>query len=175
MDRRTRFAAWTLGSAIVLTGLCALAGTSGPKHSPRFVATTTTGESFTTESAKGKIVLLQFWTTWCALCRREQSVVDRIDNQFRAHGLIVLAVNVGESKKRVSKYLAANPRACRIVLGDDTNLPAIYSATAYPTYIVIGREGDVVASVRGAVGELGLRELIGRAVLQAGDTTGDDQ
>lgn len=175
MDGRTRLAAWALCIAVAGTSLCGFAGSSGLKNPPRFAATTITGETFTTESARGKVVLLQFWTTWCALCRRDQSVVDRIDREFRGQGLVVLAVNVGESKKRVTRYLAANPRTCRVVLTDDTNLPAIYSATAYPMYIVIGRDGNIAASQRGAVGDGGLRELLRRAGMQAEDTTGDER
>jgi hypothetical protein len=54
--------------------------------------------------------------------------------------LTVLAINVGESKKTVKKYLDQYPRTCRIVLTEDTNLAAMYAATAYPIYVVIDRD-----------------------------------
>src|SRR5882724_1020590 len=50
--------------------------TGGP--APRFNAKTVNGELFNNESIKGKVVLLQFWTTWCPYCRKEQPVVDSI-------------------------------------------------------------------------------------------------
>lgn len=86
---------------------------------PRFRAKTLGGE--TLESVKGKVVLLEFWTTWCPYCRDEEALVERIDKQFASQGLIVLAIDLAESKKTVTKYLDQHP-PCRIVLTEDTNL-----------------------------------------------------
>ncbi len=156
---------WVLCSGVALASIGAFGGSSGPKSAPRFVAKTLNSETFTNESVKGKVVLVQFWTTWCPLCRAEQSAVDRLESEFGEQDLIVLAVDVGESKKKVAKYLAANPRSCRIVLSNDTNLPAIYPATAYPVYVVIDREGNIAGTQRGAGGERALRSLLRRAGL----------
>src|SRR5664280_2300684 len=71
---------------------------------PRFHAKTLEGEQFTNDSVKGKVVLLQFWTTWCPYCKQEQPLVDSLDQEFRDKGLVVLAVDVNESKKTVKKY-----------------------------------------------------------------------
>src|ERR1035437_10767676 len=98
---------------------------------PRFHAKTTTGESFTNDSVKGKVVLLQFWTTWCPYCKKEQSLVDSIDREFAGKGVIVLAIDVAESKKKVRQYLQDSPRSCRVVLTEDTNLAAMYQANSY--------------------------------------------
>jgi hypothetical protein len=53
-----------LPSTILLAAICAFAGTSGKEPAPRFNARTTEGEKFSNDSIKGKIVLLEFWTTW---------------------------------------------------------------------------------------------------------------
>ena len=140
--------------------VCAFAGSDDGEPAPRFHAKTLTGETFTNESVKGKVVLLQFWTTWCPYCRREQPLVDDIDHEFAGKGLVVLAIDVGESKKTVKKYLADHPRSCRIVLNEDTNLAAMYAANSYPIYVVIDRDGDIAATQRGASGERGLRHLL---------------
>ncbi len=153
--------------AVVLMSLCASAGSDSAEPAPRFRAKTLNGETFTNDSIKGKVVLLQFWTTWCPYCRGEQSLVDDIDREFADKGLIVLAVDVGESNKTVKKYLAKNPRSCRVVLNEDTNLAAMYAANSYPIYVVIDREGNVAGVQRGAAGERGLRRLLRRAGLEA--------
>jgi len=147
--------------------LCAFAGSDDGEPAPRFHAKTLTGETFNNESVKGKVVLLQFWTTWCPYCRGEQTLVDDIDHEFADKGLVVLAIDVGESKKTVRKYLADHPRSCRIVLNDDTNLAAMYAANAYPIYVVIDRDGDIAGTQRGASGERGLRHLLRRAGLKS--------
>ena len=150
---------------LLLAAICALAGDDDPEPAPHFRAKTLTGENFNNDSVKGKVVLFEFWTTWCPYCRREQSLIDDVDREFSSKGLIVLAVDVGEGKKKVQKYLAENPRSCRIVLTEDTNLAAMYAANSYPIYVVVDRDGNIVAEQRGASGERGLRNLLRRAGL----------
>ena len=161
----------TLLLLVICLCLClAISGLAGDREpAPRFNAKTTAGEKFTNDSLKGKVVLLQFWTTWCPYCRREQPLVDSLDQEFRDKGLVVLAVDVNESKKAVKKYLQENPRSCRIVLTDDTNLAAMYAANSYPIYVVIDRDGNIVAIQHGARGERPLRSLLARAGLAASE------
>ena len=156
-----------LAGALALTVLAAFPALSGPERAPRFRAKTLDGETFTNDSVKGKVLLLQFWTTWCQYCRREQPIVDDINKEFSAKGLVLLAVNVGESKKKVKKFLEENPRAVRIVLTEDTNLAALYQATSFPIYVAIDREGNIAGMQRGAGGERALRELLSRAGLES--------
>ena len=155
---------------ILLIGLFALpvagfAESDTPEPAPRFHAKTMEGEQFNNDSIKGKVVLLEFWTTWCPYCRGEQSLVDDFHREFANEGLVVLAIDVGESKKTVRKYLAEHPRACPIVLNEDTNLAAMYAAKAFPIYVVTDRDGDIAGTQRGAAGERGLRGLLRRGGL----------
>ncbi len=160
-------------SYLCLSGLAA--DKKGRESAPRFNAKTTTGEMFNNDSVKGKVVLLQFWTTWCPYCRQEQPLVDRIDKELAPKGLVVLAINVGESKKTVKKYLEATPRSCRIVTTDDTNLAAMFAASSYPIYVVIDRDGNVAGEQRGAGGERSLRYLLRKAGLESDAEEGQDE
>ena len=136
-------------------------GDSKDKESaPRFNATTTAGEKFNNSSLKGKVVLLEFWTTWCGYCENERPYVERLNEEFGSKGLVILAVNVGEGKKTVKKYMEQHPRKTRIVLTEDTNLAAIYAAKSYPIYVVIDREGNIAGKQDGAGGESALRNLV---------------
>ena len=147
---------------LLLAVLAAFAGTNDKEPAPRFHAKTMGGQNFTNESVKGKVVLFEFWTTWCPYCKGEEGFVDQIATEFKDKGLIVLAVNVGESKKAVKKYLEQHPRTTPIVLMEDTNLAAMYEATAYPIYVLIDRDGFVVETQRGAAGEARLRRILAR-------------
>ena len=126
-----------------------------------------TGEKFDNASIKGNVILLEFWATWCPYCRSEQQIVDNLQKEFADKGLVVLAVDVAESKKKVKQYLQENPRSVRIVLTDDTNLAAMYAATRYPIYVVIDRDGNIAGQQNGAAGERALRRL-SRAGLNSG-------
>ena len=156
--------ALALAAASVLS---ALDDDDSPEPAPRFHAKTTAGETFNNESIKGKVVLLEFWTTWCPYCKDEQGLVDGIGQEFADKGLIVLAVDVLEPKKTVKKYLQEHPRSCRIVLTEDTNLAAMYQANSYPIYVVIDRDGNVAGTQRGASGERGIRRLLRLAGLES--------
>jgi thiol-disulfide isomerase/thioredoxin len=153
----------TVLCALFLAALCVSAGTKAKEPAPRFNARTIEGEKFTNDSIKGKVVLLEFWTTWCVYCAEEAPFVDKINREYGDKGLILLAVNVAESKKTVKKYLEQHPRTSRIVLTDDTNLAAMYQATVYPIYVVIDRDGNVVGTQRAAAGEAALRDLLAGA------------
>jgi len=146
-----------------------MADSRDKEPAPHFHAVTTSGERFTNDSVKGKVVLLEFWTTWCPYCFADAPVVDKLGKEFEPKGMVLLAINVGESKKKVKKYLEEHPRSCRIVLMEDTNLAAMYQANVYPIYVVIDREGNIIGTRRGSVGERGLRRMLADAGLASPD------
>jgi thiol-disulfide isomerase/thioredoxin len=154
---------------IILAVSLAFAGSDDREPAPRFHAKTIDGEQFTNDSVKGKVVLFQFWTTWCPYCKGEESLVNDITTEFAGKGLVVLAIDVGESKKIVQQYLKDHPRKCHIVLTGDTNLAAMYAANSYPIYVVVDRDGNIAGEQRGAGGVRGLRRMLSRAGLESSD------
>ena len=93
-------ARFTVFSLLLLGVLAVFGGTKDKEPAPRFHAKTMDGQNFTNESIKGKVVLFEFWTTWCGYCVGEAPFVDQIAQEYKDKGFIVLAVDVGESKKR---------------------------------------------------------------------------
>src|SRR2546426_8808885 len=120
-------------SVLILASVCALASPKDKEPAPRFNATTTTGEKFNNENIKGKVVLLEFWTTWCGFCADEAAFVDKIGHDLADKGLILLAIDVGESKKTVKKYLEQHPPNCKLAMMEATNLAAMYQSNSNPT------------------------------------------
>jgi len=175
MRTRTLPSSVTLLFATLVFASGLLSANPTREPAPRFHATTTGGEKFTNESIKGKVVLLEFWATWCGYCDHEATYVDQIAKEFSAKGLIVLAVDVGESKKTVKRYLEAHPRGVPIVLMEDTNLAAMYQANVYPIYVLIDRNGTIAGTQRGAAGEPALRRLLMRTGLGGSTTDSDDE
>jgi thiol-disulfide isomerase/thioredoxin len=113
-------------------------------------------------------VLIQFWTTWCQYCRRDAEPVDVLVNEFGNSGFVVLAVNVGEAKRKVRSFLEQNPRKAKIVLMEDTNLAAVFEARSYPKYVLLNREGRVVTHQNGSGGEAALRSMLRKVGLASG-------
>jgi len=133
----------------------------------QFKATTIDGEEITSESLKGKTILVQFWTTWCPHCRNDQSAVDRITRSFDSEEVAVLAVDVDESNKTVAQYLKARPRSCPIILSRDTTLTSLLTKESFPTYVVIDPDGHIAGTRKGEIGEQGMRKLLRGAGVKA--------
>ncbi len=130
-----------------------------------FVARTMDGDRYTSDSLKGKVVLINFWATWCPYCKSDERAVENVVKDFESKGLIVLAVDMGEPKRKVKKYLEEHPRTSKVVLAEDTTLAAICEAKTYPLYVLIDRDGDIAGRQNGAAGEEALRRLLSRAGL----------
>jgi thiol-disulfide isomerase/thioredoxin len=136
---------------------------------PGFSGKTLAGETFNNRSLLGKVVLVEFWATWCPYCRSDAEPLDDLAVEFEKEGLVVLAVDVAESKKTVKTFLERNPRKAKIVLMEDTNLAAMFAAKSFPQYELIDREGRMVAEQKGAGGEAALRRMLRRAGLESRD------
>ena len=131
------------------------------------------GENVNNDSLRGKIALFQFWATWCPYCKRDMPALERIGQEFAPRGLVVYGVNVGESKKKVRKYLEESPRSSQVILVEDTNLAAIFDAKAYPMYVLIDSMGNLAGTQEGAGGEAALRHLLRKAALRSSDDSGE--
>jgi thiol-disulfide isomerase/thioredoxin len=116
----------------------------------------------------GKVVLLDFWTTWCGPCKRELPILEKLHKEFRAKGLVVVGVNVGEDKAAVSKYMtAAGLTYPTIQVTPEDELLKSLSVNAFPTLVLIDREGKVALYEIGAKGEAGLRAALAKHGIQA--------
>ncbi len=133
---------------------------------PRFRARSIAGETFTNASVKGRYVLLQFWTTWCPYCRGDQQSVEEIVHRYSPDDLVVLGVDVNESRIKVARYLARSPRSVKVVLTQNTNLAALFQATTFPLYVLIDRNGNLAGTLRGAAGTRGLERFLQKAGLK---------
>jgi thiol-disulfide isomerase/thioredoxin len=158
---------------LTLMVLCALvkADTRGP--APQFTAQTLDGETFTNASLSGKVTLLQFFTTWCPVCRGDQAAVDNIESTFASKGLVVLAIDVGESEATVRTYLQQSPRSCRVVVNDGSSLAARFGVHGYPHYVLIDSNGNIAGTQSGGGGEAMLQHLLRRAGLSSQPDTPD--
>jgi cytochrome c biogenesis protein CcmG, thiol:disulfide interchange protein DsbE len=140
---------------------------------PKFRAKTMDGETITNDSIQGKVVLLQFWATWCPYCKRDLPTLERLGQEFESQGLMVLGVNVGESKRKVKQFLEQSPRWSRVILMEDTNLAAVFDAKSFPLYVLIDRKGKLAGTQEGSGGEGALRHLLRKAALDSREDSGD--
>src|SRR6185436_3315471 len=103
------------------------------------------GKPVKLSSLKGKVVLLDFWATWCAGCKVEIPWFIEFDKAYRSKGLAAIGVSMDEEGwKTIAPYLEKHPISYTIVAGNfDTAAP--YSITALPVTVLIDRKGRVAA------------------------------
>jgi len=133
------------------------------KPAPEFRVKSLAGETFDSANLKGKVVLLDFWATWCAPCRKAMPSVEKIHQEFKDKGLVVLALNVGEEREMVEKFLKTVKVTYPVALTTDTDVVSAFQVNALPTYVVITPDGNIAAYQIGSAGEAALLEALAKA------------
>ena len=111
---------------------------------------------------RGKVVLVHFWATWCPPCRKELPSMERLWQQFKDAGLVVLGVNVGESADEVfafSNGLDA-PLTFPLLLDEESTVARSWPVKGLPTTYLVDKQGRI------AFGAIGGREFDSPAVVQ---------
>jgi thiol-disulfide isomerase/thioredoxin len=109
---------------------------------PLFKLSDLDGREISLENFKGKIVLLDFWATWCAPCRMTMPVIEKLAKEY-PDDMVVLAVNLHESKDAVEKYAFEHAISTQILLDEEGMVSATYGAYAIPMNFLIDRSGVV--------------------------------
>jgi len=106
------------------------------------------GQPLNLEQYKGKVVLLDFWATWCPPCRAEMPNVVAAYNKYTAEGFDIVGVSLDTNGDALLQYLQDNGMRWRQVFdgkGWDSRVPGIYGVRSIPFSLLIGRDGKVAA------------------------------
>lgn len=124
----------------------------------QFQGTSLDGKPIDLEALRGKVVLLDFWTTWCTPCRRDLPALQKLATEFRDQGLVVIGLDVAEPNATVEAFLKTNSLTFPVALLDDqVMLLTDLAVNAFPTTILIDRDGNIASYEVGAQGEAALR------------------
>jgi thiol-disulfide isomerase/thioredoxin len=93
---------------------------------------------------KGRVVLLDFWATWCGPCRRWLPIVAQASRDYAAKGLSVFAVNEREPESKVPAYLDQQKLDLPVLMDRSGNVGSTYHASSIPLTVVVGRDGNVL-------------------------------
>ena len=123
-----------------------------------FTAQTLDNGTIRLSSLKSKVVLLNFWGIWCKPCRYEVPELVRLHKELAPKGFEILAINFGDDRRDVARYVADNNIPYQVVF--DETLMRLYRVRAFPTNIVIDRDGHV-RFVSEGYGPIALEDLRG--------------
>ncbi len=132
---------------------------------PDFARADLHGNQVRLSSHRGKLVLLNFWATWCPPCREELPVFSRWQQEFKARGLQVIGVSMDDARSEVERFLAQYPATFPIVMGDARFAEQFGGVLGLPLTYLIDAQGRVVARYQGeadlAKMEMKVKELLG--------------
>ena len=110
---------------------------------PQLEAVDVDGASHRLAQYRGKVVLVNFWATWCAPCRNEMPSIERLRRSLEGRPFAVLAVNVGESGRVARDFAAQMPLGFPLLLDRDTRIAKSWGAKLLPATFIIGPDGAI--------------------------------
>lgn len=111
-------------------------------EAPDFTAELTDGSSFTLSDQEGKVVLLNFWATWCSPCVGEMPAFERLYEEY-GDNIEILAVNSGEEKEIVDTFLDERNYTFLIAYDEKNEISEKYPSEGIPYTLIIGKDGNV--------------------------------
>ena len=127
------------------------------------------GSSLPLANEKGKILVVNFWATWCGPCRALEPVFDRVAMDFQQnHGVLFLAADCDEDETLVPPYVKEVKPQTTVVFAD--GLDRLFAVNSFPTVVIIDREGKIVYRAEG-YGEDNFQQSLTAAIHQALEPT----
>lgn len=111
-------------------------------------------------AAAGKVLILRFWATWCPFCREEMKAIEQVWKDHRGRGLVMLAVNAGQTQGQIASFIDEIGVTYPILLDPGSKIARSYGVTGLPMTFVIGRDGRVAQRVLGEVDAPAWRKLV---------------
>ncbi len=109
---------------------------------------TTDGKTVSLADFKGKVVLINFWATWCGPCRQEMPEIIALHNKYKDRGLVVLSIASDDTQGPVDALLKDSPLPFTVVYGTD-DMKRTYAVNALPTTVLIDKSGQIVYDIDG--------------------------
>jgi len=114
---------------------------------PDFSITTDTGKTVTRDTFGGKLLVLNFWATWCAPCIEEIPTLDAFQRQFAKQGVVVLGVSIDRNEKVYRRFLDRAQVSFQTARDPEANISASYGTFQVPETYLIDRSGKVIEKV----------------------------
>lgn len=132
---------------------------------PDFTLETAGGERYSLGAARGQVVVLNFWATWCEPCRSEMSMLQARYEQDRERGLLILGVDFDEPAEEVLAFAKELGITFPLLLDPGAETQRLYRIRGYPSTFVIDREGLLVAEHIGLLTDARLDHYLDQAGL----------
>ena len=138
--RQTTAITFVLGALVVsMPWIAASVSTPAPNVSVH----TADGTAVRLADYKGKVVLIDFWASWCPPCKASFPALDAVYREYREKGLEVLAVNVDERRRDADTFLDAHPHRLTVLYDPKGVSPEAFGVKGMPSSFLIDRAGNI--------------------------------
>ncbi|MBA4387550.1 MAG: redoxin [Verrucomicrobia bacterium] len=135
----------TLMIAVASAGVLVLTAAAAPKIGDSLPDLGKAELKGTIPDMEGKIVLVDFWASWCGPCRQSFPVMDKIYQEYKSKGLVVLAISVDEDATAMEQFLKKHPVSFPILHDVKQKLVESAGIETMPTSFLVDRKGKIVA------------------------------
>ena len=120
-----------------------------PFAAPDFTLKAEDGRTYRLSGYRGKVVILNFWATWCPPCREEMPSMERAWKKIKAKGIVILAVNIGEDEDTIFEFTGTYPVSFPLPMDRHGTVIKKYPVIGLPTTFIINPKGMVTHQVIG--------------------------
>lgn len=133
----------TLALALAAVALQAQANIKPASAAPDFALRTLAGPNLRLQEQRGKVVMINFWATWCGPCRQEMPHLSRLYDKYRAAGFVLLGVNVDDDSKRAGEMAQRLALPFPVLFDTEKAVSRLYDLGTMPSSVLIDRDGRV--------------------------------
>ena len=151
-----------LGYRIWPQGAAAIGVASANAPAPPIELVSMSGQRITTDSLRGKVVLVNFWATWCPPCRYEMPGFQKVYDRYHAAGFTVVGISTDGDPGLVNRYLAENGITYPIAMASGDIVNAFGGASVLPRSFLIDRNGRIRNEVTGIFASVTLEQAVRR-------------
>jgi peroxiredoxin len=133
----------TLSAALVAFSGAVAATVATDRNAPDFTLKTLDGPNLRLQEQRGRVVLINFWATWCGPCRQEMPHLNRLYDKYRAAGFTLLGVNIDEDGRNAAGVASKLGLRFPVLLDTDKKVSRMYDLGTMPSTVLIDRDGRV--------------------------------
>jgi peroxiredoxin len=110
---------------------------------PDFTLPSLGGPNLRLQEQRGRVVMVNFWATWCGPCRAEMPHLTRLYDKYRGSGFVVLGVNIDEDPRKAANLATELGMRFPVLLDTDKKVSRLYDLSTMPSTVLIDRDGRV--------------------------------
>jgi peroxiredoxin len=133
----------TLALALAAFGAVSAAPLAPTTQAPDFTLRTLDGQNMRLGEQRGRVVLVNFWATWCGPCRQEMPHLNKLYDKYKSSGFVLLGVNVDDDVQQAAGVASKLGVKFPVLPDSDKRVSRQYDLSAMPSTVLIDRDGKV--------------------------------